>query len=925
MTLHEAIQKVLIESNNLLSARKIADIINSRKYYIRTDREDLTSSQILSRVKNYPLLFQNINGQILLLEENNFKNIITSYSYLTNLLRGIYIPEDIQFIIAVLFFYKRLIDINEREGRRYPINHYDEMENSINRLIDGGNRWLKNIKELDDFYLGPEGIFEECSRLLLKLDNYKKVEIWQIISQLETSKIVDEEFGNIYDFFINSSSLEGFKSYEFHTSESLKRLMVELLSPSEGKSIYDPVAGSGSLLIQALKFNSTNNDISKGTEINKRIAQLGNMNLIMNGLKNYQIEAKDCFDEINNSNQYDYIIADLPINGITNSYEHFILLNQYGLKVPKSGKGFSSLVLFVLSRLKPNGKAVITVSDNFLTSKGKEKDIRKLLIDNDFIESIVSLPVGALRPHTDAKASIIVINKEKKANLTNKIKFIKAKAIDLDKKSMLINNDAVLKSYFNELDYSKNSQVVDINDLRTNYNISVEAYDDAFIISNVMLNEGTGKLLADLVEIKAGTQPDKNDISDFGEISLVKIENLSREILNINLSKELNHSVEMSPKYSRYIIHEDCIIVARIGDNLKPTIYKHNNENKPIMLHSGVYALIPSKRKNKLSLEYLYYQLYSAFVLEQIKSKKLGAVMPYISIASLSQIVIPYVDLEFQKSFVDSQRANLITEEKARFEERFKELGYIEDAQEKELNIVRTITHQLKHHLTGLSTILDKINAISINNNLGDLKEYNEADQRLITAPGFELAENNNLKEIIKKAIKKADSVNNILKDVEKAIIFTLEYSEIQILELLKEIKKEYKDKSFVIEVTGDNTTVEISKTHFEDLINTLIENAEEHSFKDIKNPKVSFNIKTDFNRELIIIDYKNNGIPMSITEKEYKSILTKSIKSNGTGIGGYYINKIVEAHKGSLKIIENLNPGVHFTIELPIKHYESE
>ncbi|VXC34350.1 conserved hypothetical protein [Flavobacterium sp. 9AF] len=710
----------------------------------------------------------------------------------------------------------------------------------------------------------------------------------------------------------------------FNTPESLKTLMVNILNPSDNKTIYDPVAGSGGLLIKALKYSKTTIEGSEGNEIINRIAQLGNMNLIMNGLKRYEIEPKDCFEKINDIKQYDYIIADLPINGFINSVEHYMLYNQYNLNPPRSGRSFASFILFILSKLKLDGKAVFTVSESFLTSQGKEKEIRKLLIERDLLESVISLPMGALLPYTNAKASLLVINKGKSPNLFNKVKFIKAKALDFNKKSNVIDSEEVIKSYLNDSEYSKNSQIIPNENLR-NLILSADAYDDEYFISNLMLKEGTGKLLSDLVQIKSGTQPDRNDLSEHGELVLVKIENLSKEILDINLSKDIIHGVNNIEKYYKHIISEDCILVARIGDYLKPTIYRHSEYNKSILIHSNVYALIPSKKRVEFDLEYLYYQLHATFILEQIKSKKVGSVMPYITISNLGQLVVPFVSLENQEQFVNTQKANLIAAERARLEEKSKELGYIEEIEEKELNIVRTITHQLKHQLTGLSTVLSKIQAISTKNNLGELKEYDKDDPRLKVNPGFEKPENENFEETLNKAIKKTDTVNIILRDVEKAIILNLEFSEIKLLDLFNEIKKEYNQKAFSIEITGNNPLIDISKSHFEDLINTLIENAEEHSFEGIKKPKITFNIKTDLTRGIIIIDYKNNGSPLTINEKEYKSILTKSIKSKGTGIGGYYINKIIEAHKGILKIEENLTSGVHFIIEIPIKQIENE
>ncbi len=177
MTLHEAIQTVLKENNRPLTGKVITSIINSQGYYYRSDREPIEGRQILSRVKNYPSIFQNINGQIILIEDSNWKNLLTSYWYLVNTLKGIYIVADVQFIVAVLLFYKRIVDINHRPGRRYPLDFNKDLKSSFDKIIDGGNTWVQGLKTLENYYIAPQGVFEECSRLLLKLDNNKKIEI----------------------------------------------------------------------------------------------------------------------------------------------------------------------------------------------------------------------------------------------------------------------------------------------------------------------------------------------------------------------------------------------------------------------------------------------------------------------------------------------------------------------------------------------------------------------------------------------------------------------------------------------------------------------------------------------------------------------------------------------------------------------------
>jgi len=923
MKLHEAIKKIIEENNKPLSINELTLKLNTKGYYIREDNQLLKNTQVLARIKNYPLLFENINGVIIMTDNSSWKNIISSYLYLKEILRGIFGDFNIQFLVASLLFYKRLLDINNRAGRKYPID-FNLPKSSIDELIDGGQSWLKYLNEIENFQIAPEGVFEETAKELLKLNSFKRIEILSVIKNIDTSSFNDSEFGNIYEYLLYQNSKEYF-GYENSTPETIRNLLPELLNLSDGKIVYDPVSGTGGLLTRI--FNSNQSIHVKGSEINERIAQLGNMNLMMHGLDyNSTIVAENCFDEINNEQKYDYIIGDLPINGITNTFENYVLYNQFNLGAPKSGKGFSSLVLFCFYKLSDNGKAVITLSDSFLTKGGKEKEIRKVLIENDVIESVISLPRGTYRPYTESKVSILIINKNKPNYLINKIKFIKVSAIEENKKHVLLDIDQIIDEYNNELSNSKYTQIIDLDDIE-DFNISADKYDVQFYLGNVMLKDEAGKYLKELVSIKLGKQPKKEElILDHSHgLPIIKIENLSKDILDINLNVKISilDKVNDYKKYYSSVVSQNCLIIAKIGENIKPTIFRPSEDIPHILLHSGVFALIP-KDENELDLEYLYYQFNSSFVKEQISSKKTGTVMPFINKSNLDSIIIPYMDITAQKAFKESQKADLVSQERNKVEEKIKALGYEEEIKFAELNIVRTITHQLRHNLTGISTIIEKANKIVTQNNITEILQYGEDDPILISKKGFEPPENMSLGEILNISLKKALTLNSILLDVEKAINLNLVYSEIGLINLLNEIKKDYKNENFIIEITGDEVNAELSKTHIEDLVNTLILNAKEHSFKGTSNNKISFNI-TILGGGILQLEYKNNGLALTISEKDYKSILTKSRDSNGTGIGGYYINKIVEAHKGALRVIENTKKGVQILIELPLKQNENE
>jgi hypothetical protein len=84
--------------------------------------------------------------------------------------------------------------------------------------------------------------------------------------------------------------------------------------------------------------------------------------------------------------------------------------------------------------------------------------------------------------------------------------------------------------------FEKNAQIVHIEDLRPDANLLAESYDAQFLLANTMLKEGKARFLADLVHIKAGINSEKSFIHKDGDIPLIKVEKLSKDILDSNLS-----------------------------------------------------------------------------------------------------------------------------------------------------------------------------------------------------------------------------------------------------------------------------------------------------------------------------------------------------------------------------------------------------
>jgi type I restriction-modification system DNA methylase subunit len=939
IALHELIKETLIKAKHPLTIKEIVDQINTDdSLHVKSNR-NIETNHIYKTIRKYSKIFHNINGLVILTEDEHWNKLLRNIWYIGDQLRLIKDNSELQYIIAVLLFLKRSKDLKSI-GFNFPIIPPKLLFEHFNFINEHElNIFYLEIKELDYQIPYNLNIFSEFIYIFSKLPHPSQLDIIYSINQVDTNYFSDFRFGNVFEYFIKINSKENTRSSSPDTPLSIKQLIIGLLDPKVSGTVYDPICGIGSLLVEASKHSGANLHVI-GSEKNSRVAQLAYMNLLMHGVYNFHLKINESVMDMYDSHQYDYVIANLPLTGATTTS-----LNSYIIQSYERGNVSSHVTSFSLegsisliySKLKKEGKAAFIIPESFLFKKGKTKDFRRFLTHEDIIECIVSLPNGSLRPYTEAKSSIIVFNRQKETNLRNKIKFIRARAVDGDSKSLDINIDEVLNLYLqNEIDKSDNNliEIIDSTLLDEDYNLSIDSLGIEYSLANKMLVEGAGKLLGDLVEIKTGVPAEKVTISIDGQTPYVKIENLSRDILDVNLYHNGIHDrILSSQNYLRSTIEEEAILIAKIGENLKPTLFQPSMDVKKIIIHKGVYALTRKSVGNKINLEYLYYQLHSSFVQDQIKKRRTGSVMPFISVSTLKQLIIPYMDINSQDKYIASQKASLIATEKAKMEEKIKALGYKEEVIQKESDIVRTLVHQLRPSLANIDFHVKKIQRIVRKHDLAKLTEFEEVDfihedpelEAIIDKPY-----NYSLEEIVNKLSNDSLQLNDVLTTVNKVMSFKLDPTDFETIDLLNfvrsyiELKKMDKSKEYEIDVKGENFEVLINTPSFKELIDQLIINAEKHAFNIPKSAKsyfrITFNIKRNKNAETAIIEYHNNGRPYLLSQDDFVAAFHKGQSSNGSGIGGNYIYRIVQAHRGELAIKENLKTGFSMSIELPIK-----
>ena len=302
-------------------------------------------------------------------------------------------------------------------------------------------------------------------------------------------------FGDAYEYLISNYAANAGKSGgEFFTPQSVSKLIAKLATHNQTKinKIYDPAAGSGSLLLQAKKQFDEHiiEDGFYGQEINHTTYNLARMNMFLHNV-NY-----DKFDialgntlldpQFGDEKPFDAIVSNPPysINWIGNDDPTLINDERFapaGVLAPKSKADFA-FVLHALSYLSSRGRAAIVCFPGIFYRSGAEQKIRKYLIDNNFVETVISLAPN-LFYGTSIAVNILVLSKSK---TDTKTQFIDVSGENFYKKETnnnILTNDhieEIIKMFDNKEDIDHVSKSVENDKIaEENYNLSVSSYVEA--------------------------------------------------------------------------------------------------------------------------------------------------------------------------------------------------------------------------------------------------------------------------------------------------------------------------------------------------------------------------------------------------------------------------------------------------------------
>ena len=245
----------------------------------------------------------------------------------------------------------------------------------------------------------------------------------------------DDIIGDAYEYFMMKFAQESGKSKgQFYTPSEVSRIIARLIgignirqTPTKKWTLYDPAAGSGSLLIRAadeapVDENGDSIVTIFGQEKDHATAGLAKMNLILHQKGTGEIKRGNTLvnpaftDDFGELKKFDFIVMNPPFSdkswsdGIKTSEDRYKRFDGYG--IPPEKNGDYAWFLHVLKSLDSNGKAGIIMPHGILFRGNAEETIRIKVLKKRYIKGIVSLPAN-LFYGTGIPACIVIIDKEK--------------------------------------------------------------------------------------------------------------------------------------------------------------------------------------------------------------------------------------------------------------------------------------------------------------------------------------------------------------------------------------------------------------------------------------------------------------------------------------------------------------------------------
>ena len=421
------------------------------------------------------------------------------------------------YLIPLLFF-KRISDVYDEESadaiEQYGVDGAKFMGDSIHSFtIPEGYHWsdirkatenvgkviadtLAKIEQANPKTLG--GVFSSfdgaawANKVVLSDETLKN-----LIEKMSEINVGNKAYsadvmGDAYEYLLKQFAEDAKKNGgQFYTPRSVVKLLVKILDPKSGETVYDPTCGTGGMLIESIR-HMDNQKMAYGKifgqEINMTTSAIARMNLYLHGAHDFTIEQGDTlrtpkFFKGGQIKTFDNVIANPPF-GLSGWGAEAFESDQYGRNVwgcPSDSNADFAWIQHMVASMDPiHGKCVVIMPQGVLFHGGKEGEIRKKLIQSDKVEAVITF-VGGLFFGAGVSACVLCLNNDKPAAHRGKVLLIDGSTIYTAKRAQNIMTDEdveqAFKLYTDYADVVGYSKVVTLEELEKNgYTLAVNAY-----------------------------------------------------------------------------------------------------------------------------------------------------------------------------------------------------------------------------------------------------------------------------------------------------------------------------------------------------------------------------------------------------------------------------------------------------------------
>lgn len=703
-------------------------------------------------------------------------------------------------------------------------------------------------------------------------------------------QVLTENFPDVFDSVLyRISQSQGKYAGEFIQPVELTRFMCGLADLKKDAKVFNPFAGLASFGV----YLDQGQDYF-GQELNQKTWALGALRLMAYerpGSSRYV-----CDDSIlhwpKESEKFDLILSNPPFGMRLGHHYRDIEPNIRTIEQFLIEKGIQSL--------KQNGKLIALLPQGFLFRGMHEQRLREHLVEEDLIDTIISLP-GGLLLNTGIPLIILVLDRNKK--LPGRVKFVDAKNFVFAKGPReKVLNDYSLNSVIHSDKENENVVKIVYNEqiIDNDYNLSVARYFQKQI---------DGVKLGDILELVRGQ---RGNLPETGK--LIRIRDLKDDKVDFTLDVSSVEETELR-RPDIHIVSESCLLLAMRWRTLKPTLFEFKGE--PIFRSQDILSF----KVNEAIADkaYLINELHADYVQEQLESYRLGAsVMPFIRKDDLMEVVIKLPSIKEQRAKV--QGIYELSDKIKSLQEERNALAYGKTI--KQFNEFASLKHTLGR---------PRQNILDWSDNLLDfLTKKKEGFEALNKA--FSEFYDIDIISALKEIKRDVNFITDVLEKGENGLVLSEYEKQVIPLSDINSIINELSNNGFNFKIKklllkGEKLKergIYANKTLLKTLLDNILTNANKYAFdkKATGNEVVIELTEVD---DSLSMEIRNNGkpFPKNFDREKFITKYSTADSSNGSGLGGYDIHRIASDFNNPDWILSlNDDPFflVKFKFQFPIK-----